>query len=710
MKGYIKADRNHFMQAGLVLTGISVNIIFSFIMNRLGLPLFLDTIGTIGVAMLGGYFYGIFTAVSTNFLCAIYNSNAVYFSCINATVAIFTVYYFRKKTGKKIKDIIYYILIVGSFSGFLSAVIKLGILDKSHYSIVEDAANAFVVNAHFSLFFAAVLVNILLSIFEKGIAIGVVLLIERYIPEKYLEIFGKGKWKQKPLSSEDIKNMREQNKSIRHSVRVREAVTLIATSGILVVAMAWIALNFYFDDSKEEKKQNAYSAAKFAAEVVDPAMIDTYLKLGKAAEGYLETEKMLNKIKESSSGVKYLYLVKIREDGCYFIFDAESEDTEAYELGTKVEFDKEFLPYLPKLYAGEEIEPIESSGIGGWLLTVYYPLKDEAGNCVCYVGCDVSIDNMAQYMIKFLFKVMLVIAGLFIFIISYALWKTNLYITYPIGSMTACVDQFASVEDDQKKLDENVKKIRSLDIHTNDEIEKMYQAICQMTLNQAEQMRSIRYLSESTAKMQDGLIITMADMVESRDSDTGAHVQKTAAYVKIIAEGLKKKGYYLEKVTPKFISDCVRSAPLHDVGKINISDEILNKPGKLTDEEYEIMKTHTTAGKMIIEKAISTVQGGSYLKEARNMATYHHERWDGKGYPEKLHGEVIPLSARIMAVADVFDALTSPRVYKPAFPLEKALAILEEGSGTQFDPKCVEVFMDSLVEVKAILKKYHGNE
>ena len=202
--------------------------------------------------------------------------------------------------------------------------------------------------------------------------------------------------------------------------------------------------------------------------------------------------------------------------------------------------------------------------------------------------------------------------------------------------------------------------------------------------------------------MQDGLIITMADMVENRDSDTGAHIQKTAAYVRIITEGLRKKGYYSEKLTEKFVSDAVRSAPLHDVGKINIPDEVLNKPGKLTDEEYEIMKTHTTAGKRIMEHAISTVEGDNYLKEARNMAAYHHERWDGKGYPEGLHGEIIPLSARIMAVADVFDALTSKRVYKDAFTLEESVRILREGAGTQFDPKCVEVFLDNINQVKEV--------
>ena len=153
----------------------------------------------------------------------------------------------------------------------------------------------------------------------------------------------------------------------------------------------------------------------------------------------------------------------------------------------------------------------------------------------------------------------------------------------------------------------------------------------------------------------------------------------------------------------------MRSAPLHDVGKINIPDSVLNKPGKLTDEEYEIIKSHTTAGRMIMEKAISTVEGENYLKEALNMAAYHHERWDGRGYPEGLHGEVIPLSARIMSVADVFDALASPRVYKPAFPLDKARSIIREGAGTQFDPKCVEVFLEALPEVKAILQKYQQN-
>ena len=228
-----------------------------------------------------------------------------------------------------------------------------------------------------------------------------------------------------------------------------------------------------------------------------------------------------------------------------------------------------------------------------------------------------------------------------------------------------------------------------------------------MESDMADQYRDIRRFSEIAMKMRDGLIILMADMVENRDSDTGDHIQKTASYVRIILNGLKRKGYYSEQMTSQYMIYVEKSAPLHDVGKIKIPDAILNKPGRLTAEEFEIMKTHATVGKEIIEKAMSTIEGGSYLREARNMAAYHHEKWNGTGYPEGLKEEEIPLSARIMAVADVFDALTSARVYKPAFPLDEALRMIEEGKGTQFDPKCVEVFLESVSDIKDVLRKYN---
>ena len=138
------------------------------------------------------------------------------------------------------------------------------------------------------------------------------------------------------------------------------------------------------------------------------------------------------------------------------------------------------------------------------------------------------------------------------------------------------------------------------------------------------------------------------------------------------------------------------------MGKIHVSDTILNKPGKLTDEEFDLMKKHTTAGCDIIQQAMDIVPDSDYLKEAKNLATYHHEKWNGKGYPEGLSGEDIPLSARIMAVADVFDALVSRRSYKPGMPFEKAISIIREDSGTHFDPVVAQAFLNAEDKVRKV--------
>ncbi|MBR6318450.1 MAG: HD-GYP domain-containing protein, partial [Fibrobacter sp.] len=162
-----------------------------------------------------------------------------------------------------------------------------------------------------------------------------------------------------------------------------------------------------------------------------------------------------------------------------------------------------------------------------------------------------------------------------------------------------------------------------------------------------------------------------------------------------LAEQLKKEGKFADVLTDDFVQKLKRAAPLHDIGKIAVSDLILNKPGKLTDEEFAIMKSHTTEGWKILTKMVEDAGDtidANYLNESIDMAHYHHEKWDGSGYPTGIKGEEIPLSARIMAVADVFDALVAERVYKKPFTYEKAMAIITEGAGKHFDPTIVETF------------------
>ena len=200
------------------------------------------------------------------------------------------------------------------------------------------------------------------------------------------------------------------------------------------------------------------------------------------------------------------------------------------------------------------------------------------------------------------------------------------------------------------------------------------------------------FYHERVSRMQSGMITFMAEVVENRDDNTGGHIRRTAEYVEYIAKELKRQGMYSGILTDRYLSDMVVAAPLHDIGKIHIPDAVLNKPGKLTEEEFEIMKTHTTAGEELLTHAKAELGESGYLNTAVEMAAYHHEWWNGKGYPYGIRGEEIPLCARIMAVADVFDALTSKRCYKNAMPLEKAYAIIREESGTHFDPAVVEAF------------------
>lgn len=198
--------------------------------------------------------------------------------------------------------------------------------------------------------------------------------------------------------------------------------------------------------------------------------------------------------------------------------------------------------------------------------------------------------------------------------------------------------------------------------------------------------------------IQKKVIIGMANIIESRDGSTGEHTKRTVKYVEKLVKELLKDPNYKDILTDEFVNNLKMSAPLHDIGKIKIPDSILQKPDKLTDEEYLEIKKHSEYGGNIIKETIDNIEDKNYINVAYNVATYHHERWDGKGYPYGLSGEEIPLEARIMAIADVYDALTTKRCYKDAFSNEEALRIIEDGIETQFDPKLSKIFIKLMRE------------
>ena len=216
--------------------------------------------------------------------------------------------------------------------------------------------------------------------------------------------------------------------------------------------------------------------------------------------------------------------------------------------------------------------------------------------------------------------------------------------------------------------------------------------------------------------VQDVTLCAMAELAETRDNETGNHILRTQAYVEVLAKALQRAALFPAELDDLSITCIAKAAPLHDIGKVGIPDRILLKPGRLTEEEFAVMKTHSRIGADAIQQAMEralTLHGGeftpgslAFLDTARIIARSHHERWDGKGYPDGLRAAQIPLPARLMAVADVFDALTSKRVYKPAMSVEEAARLIESERESHFDPQVVDAFVASRGELKAIAARF----
>jgi putative two-component system response regulator len=232
------------------------------------------------------------------------------------------------------------------------------------------------------------------------------------------------------------------------------------------------------------------------------------------------------------------------------------------------------------------------------------------------------------------------------------------------------------------------------------------------TASQKKQLKDLNdNLSELVAEktmqifnLQSAVLTTVADLVEFRDSVTGGHIFRTQKYLRVLLDKMIEENVYSDEISSWDMQYFLPSAQLHDVGKIAISDLILNKPGKLTEEEFELMKTHVAIGVEAIKKIEQNAEKHDFLKHARLIAGGHHEKWDGTGYPANSKGTDIPLEGRLMAISDVYDALVSRRPYKRPFSTDEAKQIIEQGRGTHFDPVLVDIFSKVAEQFAAIVK------
>ena len=228
----------------------------------------------------------------------------------------------------------------------------------------------------------------------------------------------------------------------------------------------------------------------------------------------------------------------------------------------------------------------------------------------------------------------------------------------------------------------------------------------QLEIEVDKKTKELREKSEKMIALQNDIIIGVANIIENRDGDTGEHVKRTSQYVEILANEAMKRGLYPKILTKHYVELLIKAAPMHDIGKIAVPDSILQKPGRLTNEEFEVIKNHAPEGGRIIKEVMGKIEEKEYVDIAYDVATSHHEKWNGAGYPHGLAGENIPLCARIMALADVFDALVSKRCYKEPMSYDKAFGLIEEEKGTHFDPELAQIFIELREEIEKIAEGY----
>lgn len=688
----------------LSLVGLALNIIPARLATQFGIPLYLDSIGTILATMIGGFLPGVIAGFLSNVINGLSDPITLYYAVISVLLATATLFLHRKGMFENPLGIAGCIMCFALVGGALGSALTWNLYG---FSFGEGVSAPYVHLLYdtglFPSFLAQLLGDFLVDLIDKGIVVFACVILYKLTPQRVHDLFSHLNL----LKTSGLADAK--GKSLKNSLLRRVVAFLLAMEALILGLTSFTCFHLFRDKIIESNIEIATGAANFAAQAVSASSVDSYIALGHKAPGYFETEEQLANILSSSSDLTYLYVYRCEPDGVHVVFDIDSMDengnviTEGNEPGDVIDYDVSFDPYRDELLAGEEIDPIITNDTYGWLLTVYVPIRNSNGVTQAYACADISVEDMLADIAAFLAKILSLLVAISIVVLYFAIYFAEKYLIIPINTMQREASDFAFGSEEE--IEESLSSLCSLNINTGDEISELYEAIRKLAVDSKDYTEKIQEHAETITSMQEGIIMDFASMVEARDKCTGDHIQKTSFYVDFIANEMMRRGIYPDQLTPETAENMVRSAPLHDVGKIKISDVLLNKPGRLTDEEFEIMKTHTTEGMKILSETLTSTSDAGYLHDSIDMAWCHHEWWNGRGYPRGLSGEEIPLAARIMAVADVFDALVSRRSYKRPFTFDKAVQIIREESGTHFDPLVANTFLDAVEQLRPMVEE-----
>ncbi len=459
-------------------------------------------------------------------------------------------------------------------------------------------------------------------------------------------------------------------------------ITLGFIAVILILGVViFICCEYYsINAAKNNYKQLTESCARSAAYSLYNMPVKDYLTKGKNQEYYEQLATLVSICKHF--GLKYLYVYvpnfKTNQLTTLFYVDGKSDNNlKGRELGSVVDWQ---ISQIEKdVFNGKDShEVFIIKNFMGHTITSYAAVYDKNDKPIALVGADLDFNVVRNKIIHNVMMTVLFLTICLSIIYTVLIVFLKRMFIKPVMKISLRMANFVNFKD---------QDFKPLKVKTDDEIGLMAKSFNKMVFDINSYIKQITDTQMET-------IFSLAKLAQSRDDDTGKHLERVQQYCKILSEQLALNSPYSHLINKKFIENIVHASPLHDIGKVGISDTILLKQGQLSEEEFEQIKKHTTIGYETLKEVHSKFGTNSFIEMGMVMSLCHHERYDGSGYPNGLKGDEIPLAARIMALADVYDALSTKRIYKPAFDNDKCAEIIKEGKGTLFDPIIVDAFLE----------------
>ena len=525
-----------------------------------------------------------------------------------------------------------------------------------------------------------ILEDLWVVIVNLSVSMAASLAVYHLISRKWREKLRTISWKMRPMSVAAARKTRNgTGKGRGHTLKSRNTILVTVSVCLSIVIIALIAINNMTRIVEEEYNQITGLSAEFAATLITPELAEKIEQKGAEAEGYEQVREQLQTYMDHTGRLSRLCVIRATEQEIKVLFDVAPDGEPVQNAGEILESKTTVANLFSPKFIRKAYPITKNERIGQDIAySTIYPVQqeqavdeedsddaDDPPEALFHIISYVQTSFVSEYTILFVLRIITEFSGIFIILLSFAFWVSRHYLIYPIVSVSSQAKEISESLDDINRLNRGISELEDLNIHTADETETLYKAVCQMAQSVSAHLTSLQNLFHGT-------INAMVNAIDAKDQYTHGHSSRVAIYSRRIANLAGKSERECEEI--------YLSAILHDIGKIGIPGEIINKKGRLTDEEYKAIKQHPTIGYGILED----ITEYPFLSVA---ARYHHERYDGRGYPDGLKGEEIPEIARIIAVADAYDAMTSNRSYRSAIPQHIVKEELIKGSGTQFDPQ-----------------------